>query len=77
MTFVGCDTHGDINYDGTINAEDYALSDLNSIEQGDPFPARPAAQGMATLVAVPEPAMGFALAALVLVPRHRRRRSLR
>jgi hypothetical protein len=64
--------HGDINYNGVINADDYAVIDLNVMEQGDPFAVRPAAPGTASLVAVPEPAIGGVV--MLLLPLMRRRR---
>jgi hypothetical protein len=60
------------NYDGAINADDYALIDSNSVRQGDPFQVRPAIRQTPSLVAVPEPTLGVVLLAWVgFLPRNR------
>jgi autotransporter-associated beta strand protein len=66
-------TRGDFNYDGSIDADDYALIDSAVKRQGVAFQTRPLSAAASSLVAVPEPAMGFALVGLMLVSRRCRR----
>jgi len=56
--------NGDFNYDGKVNVDDYGIIDFNVGVQGAPIPT--AAQPLAGLATVPEPAAGF-IAAISIV----------
>jgi hypothetical protein len=60
---------GDFNYDGTINADDYFLIDSAFLGQ-----TGPAAAAFVSVVAAPEPGVGFAALAWMAVGLRRRRR---
>jgi hypothetical protein len=63
-------SNGDFNYDGAVNILDYAMViDPNLITQGAPFST---AERIGGVSAVPEPAIGAAIALLFTLSRRRR-----
>ena len=63
--------NGDFNYDGFISGDDYSVIDFNVVAQG---PAFPTGSSAGVVGAVPEPAAGSAVAALIVASGIRRRR---
>jgi hypothetical protein len=63
--------NGDFNYDGQTNGDDYFLIDNAFAAHGAPFTSAPS---LGSVIAVPEPAVGFSLVALPAALAIRRRR---